>query len=721
MIYSLDDLLVDTGRQSVSRNAESIALPKLSFDLLIALIRSAPNVVSMDELMQQVWPGLVVSPETVSQRVKLLRDALGDDSRAPRYIASLRGRGYQLVAVAAQVIATPSVIPTPIAVEQLNPISIAEPLRESSDGPDSRKRPIERKKFALIGIAIIAAVIGTWQYRAIRVPTKASVSIAVMPFDNTSRDVDAVDFANGVHDEIRTELEKIGSLKVISQNSTDLYSSSPPDLSVVAKQLNVGHVLEGSVDKNGDRVRIHVQLFEANGGLKIWEESYDRRADDIAGIKRNVAQAIASTLRASLTNNEKHALAGKSDRNSEAYNDYLRALAISHRRDASQADMVKITKLLENAVRLDSTFANAWALLAQENAHRYLNHIDKPTTRVAARGALETALRLQPEQPETLVAEGYYFYWVEADYDAATRVLLQVRAKWPNVVDARVALARIARRQQRNVDSAQYFEEAIELDPRNMEVIMGAGYERLLSNQIPAALKWANYALDVLPDDVQALGFKASIYQSMGNLDEADAVLGRLPQRPGDLATAELLAEEARLRRRFPEAIGILQNYLSKPDAASDPELLKVRRCLGHVMLLNRDRSGATRILSEVRKELQDQQFQMPDAPTIIGPLALVTADLGEAELARKLADSVFKLESVTKDMNRVLVNENIRAKVAARIGDEERAIASLKVLLQSSFLKPGLLRIDPDWDSLRDSPEFQQLVAEPPSDATRT
>src|ERR1700683_1237468 len=219
MIYRLGDLTIDTGRQLVSRADDPIPLPKLSYDLLLVLVRAAPNLVSLDELMRLVWPGIIVSPETVSQRVKLLRDALDDDPRVPRYIGGLRGRGYQIVA----------------AVKEIGDNAAA-----TSSAVDSAK------------------------------------SVAVLPFIDMSEMKDQGYFADGITEDIITELSKVSALTVVSRNSAFSYKGKVVDIPKVARDLQVSHILEGSVRKARGRVRITAQLVEGSSNGHVWAERYDR-------------------------------------------------------------------------------------------------------------------------------------------------------------------------------------------------------------------------------------------------------------------------------------------------------------------------------------------------------------------------------------------------------------------------------------------------------------
>ena len=237
-------------------------------------------------------------------------------------------------------------------------------------------------------------------------------SIAVLPFENLSEDKANAYFAEGIQDEILTRLSKIADLKVISRTSTQHYKSAPSNLPEIAKQLGVAHVLEGSVQKIGDAVRVNVQLIKAANDSHLWADTFDRKLIDVFFVESEVARAIAEQLRVHLTGQEKQVLAAKPTENVEAYDAYLRGLAYNLKTATTPANSLGAQKYLREAVRLDPKFALAWALLSYVDARGYLQLTLQPTTalREEARQAAETALTLQPNLGEALMAMGYYRY-----------------------------------------------------------------------------------------------------------------------------------------------------------------------------------------------------------------------------------------------------------------------------------------------------------------------
>jgi len=292
-------------------------------------------------------------------------------------------------------------------------------------------------------------------------------SIAVLPFENLSEDKANAYFAEGIQEEILTRLAKIADLKVISRTSTQRYQSKPGNLAEIAKQLGVANILEGSVQKATDQVRVTVQLIQVASDSHLWADTFDRKLTDIFGVESEIAKAIADALQAKLTGGEQRALAVKPTNNSEAYDAYLRGLALEARTTTSPDDSEKAAGFYERAVQLDPGFALAWARLSRANAHVYFGGLNSTTARRdATERALNTAQKLQPSSPETLLAQAYYQYWVRRDYELAKGTFGRVRELLPGSSDVPGALALIARRQGRWDESVGYWEQTLVLDPR---------------------------------------------------------------------------------------------------------------------------------------------------------------------------------------------------------------------------------------------------------------
>ena len=304
----------------------------------------------------------------------------------------------------------------------------------------AQRQSAARKRWMLLAtslvlLATMVAALVAVSRRAARSSLPVSEkSIAVLPFQNLSQDKDNAYFAEGIQDEILTRLAKIADLKVISRTSTQHYKSVPDNLPEIARQLGVAHILEGSVQKSGDAVRVTVQLIKAANDSHLWAEIFDRKLTDIFSVESEVSKAIAEQLQAKLSGREGEVIAAKPTDNPEAYDAYLRGLAYTLKTTNTAANALGAQKYLKEAVRLDPKFALGWALLSRVDANGYLTTVLQPTDalREEARQAAETALTLQPNLGEALHAKGYYYYACLKDYDTAVRYFEQARPFLPN-------------------------------------------------------------------------------------------------------------------------------------------------------------------------------------------------------------------------------------------------------------------------------------------------
>ena len=283
-------------------------------------------------------------------------------------------------------------------------------------------------------------------------------------------------FAEGIQDEILTRLAKIRGLKVISRTSTLRYKSTPENLPEIAKQLGVAHILEGSVQKSGDRVRINVQLINARTDTHLWAETYDRTLTDVFAVESEVAQRVADSLRATLTGVEKATLATKPTENTGAYDAYLRGLALVASNRESIETFTSAADHFDTAVRLDPKFALAWARASVAHSRMYWAGYDRSPARVEkAKQAAEKARELQPDAGETFLARGYYEYMIVRDYDAASSAFKEALLRLPNNADALVALSFIERRKGQWSEAVAHQEQAARLDPQSVPVLSQLG------------------------------------------------------------------------------------------------------------------------------------------------------------------------------------------------------------------------------------------------------
>src|SRR5881409_3520911 len=402
---------------------------------------------------------------------------------------------------------------------------------------------------------------------AAAVPEK---SIAVLPFENRSRDPDNPYFADGIQDEILTRLSKIADLKVISRTSTQHYKSAPENLPEIARQLGVAHILEGSVQKSGDAVRVNVQLIKAANDSHLWADTFDRKLTDIFSVESEVAKAIADQLRAHISGREEQVIAAKPTDNPEAYDAYLRGLAYTLKTQTTPASSLGAEKYLKQAVRLDPKFALSWALLSYVDALGYITLTLQPTVALSeeARQAAETALTLQPNLGEALMAKGFYNYACLKDYDTAVRYFEQARQFLPNNSRIPESMAYVARRRGQWDRSEAYFNEAERLDPRNVSLLGQHALSYTMLRRFPGALRKLDQVLDIIPDDADTLSTKAAIAQAEGDLPRASALLAPLRPAAGLAQALETQVYQAILERRPAEIVSRLKEILAKPDPA---------------------------------------------------------------------------------------------------------------------------------------------------------
>ena len=546
-------------------------------------------------------------------------------------------------------------------------------------------------------------------------------SIAVLPFANLSDDKANAFFADGIQDEILTRLAKIGTLKVISRTSTLRYASHPEDLKEIARQLGVANILEGSVQKAADAVRVNVQLIRADGDSHLWAETYDRKLDNVFGVESEVATAIAAALDAKLSGAEKAELARKPTTNAEAWEAYLHAVALSDRPDLDPADQIEAGKAFEKAVRLDPGFAAAWAVLSIVDAGLVFTEVDNSAARRdGARSALAQAVRLSPDAYETRRAQAYYAYFIERDYDSARAILEQIRSRAPSDAEIPRALALIARRQGRWDESDRLFNDALELDPRNLKVLMWAADNQLARRQFPAALRLLARFFDIAPGDNGALGRQSNIHLAMGDLDGAEADVARMHEDVNSSVQQQQKIYLLLLRHRYAEGVAMTRKLLMETDPSNISEHGGASYWLGEFLRLSGDGAGAKAAYTAARDDARRISEQQPDNVTIISVLAICEAALGNRDLALSSARKAIALLPASKDALTGPYYEEILVRVQARFGDKD-AVAGLQHLLQTPFgffltvpLTPATLRLDPGFENLHDDPGFRKLAEMP-------
>jgi TolB-like protein/Tfp pilus assembly protein PilF len=586
--------------------------------------------------------------------------------------------------------------------------------------------------FIIIGVLLLVIamlIVGRLPFYSQTGESISKKSVAVLPLENLSEDKANAYFADGIQEEILTRLAGIEDLKVISRSSTQQYQSKPRNLREIAKQLGVANIVEGSVQKIADQVRVNVQLISTQTDSHLWAETYDRKLTDIFSVESEIAKGIAEALQAKLSGREKQTLAVKPTNNPEAYDAYLRGLAFEARAAFTSTSfspdlLEKAIGFYERAVELDPNFAIAWARLSRADANVYANRYDTATIArgEAAKRALENAQRLEPNSPETLLGLGYYQYLVLRDYGLAKTTFGRVSKIVPGNSEVPHVLGSITRREGQWDESVDYFERALALDPRNLKFLMYTAEHYGILRQFPAALKLYERALDITPNDPDVMAAKASIYLAQGKLQEAARLLSEINEQSPNEEAFHTKVLQLRLERNYGEAVRLLQARLSQFHFASEVEKAFVQMDLAFTLRLAGDTAGSKLAAEQARNTLEQLYKDQPNWPGVAIGLSRTYAAMGEKDSALNLAErAIMLLPSAKEAMAGPGPEENL-AFIQTILSENSRAISTLTQLLQTPYVSwlyapapitPAFLRLDPIWDPLRADPAFQKLCEE--------
>jgi serine/threonine-protein kinase len=546
----------------------------------------------------------------------------------------------------------------------------------------------------------------------------AEKSIAVLPFENRSEDEANAYFAQGIQDEILTRLSKIADLKVISRTSTKAYKSAPKNLPEIATQLGVAHILEGSVQKIGDAVRVNVQLIKAADDFQLWADTFDRKLTDIFAVESEVAKAIADQLQAKISAIEKAAIEKAPTADLVAYDLYLRGknlLEATNFNVPARDNLIEAARLFGEAVARDPSFVLAYCQLARAHHDIYFIGADHTQQRLElAKAAIDNAFRIRPDSGEAHLALSHHVYVAYRDYERALSELEIARRSLPNEPLVFLSIARIERRRGQWEESNHNFERALELDPRNFTILQQLSltyeYQRRY-DKMSATLK---RALEIAPDDIPTKVQLAAIpLESRADPKPwhtaVDAIIAADPSTAG--ALADNCIDLALYERDWPSA----QRTLAITDTGCQVGSLPFSHawCVGVVARASGDTTRAHAAFIEAETEINKILQTQPDYPEALCVLGLIEAALGQKAQAIENGRRAVDLLPLTKDAVDGAYMITSLALIYAWCGEKKLVTEQLEVATRiPSDLNYGQLRLHPRWDPLRGDPRFEQIVA---------
>jgi TolB-like protein/Flp pilus assembly protein TadD len=540
-------------------------------------------------------------------------------------------------------------------------------------------------------------------------------SIAVLPFQSLSDEKENAYFADGIQDDILTNLSKIGDLKVISRMSVMSYrGDSLRNAREIGKALGVATLLEGSVRRAGNRVRVSVQLINANNDEHIWAEDYDRDLTDVFAIQTDLAQKIASALQAKLSPNERERLDRQPTKDPNAYLLFIQAHDYANRPDRLRNDSLKAEELFEQAIKLDPKFAAAFAELSMVESWIYHSFEPTPARREKARLNADESLRLQPDLPEGHLALGYSYYYGDRDYQRALTEFEIAKRDLPNEAEAYMAIGAIQRRQGKWTESTANLEKAATLDPKNASMLINLASNYMALRNFEAADKTLDRAIAIAPHSLATAPLKGYLAAEWrGDLSVAEKQFSVIPPEvdPNGLVTWARFGFLI-WQRKFPEALAVVEKFpgetlITYTTAAAPKAFLE-----GTIHFLEGDKPRAQIEFEKARVVSEKLLRDAPEDPARHAQHGLILAALGQKEEAIKEGKKAVELLPESQDAFDGPQYTTVLAQIYAWTGESDEAFRLLDHLLATpNGLTVPMFKLDPAWDSLRKDPRFQALI----------
>ncbi len=599
----------------------------------------------------------------------------------------------------------------------------AQARTRRAPGKSSNRKALLAGGIAALSVLVLAGLyLGALKRQAKPVLQAAAVpekSIAVLPFENRSEEKANAYFADGIQEEILTRLSKIADLKVISRTSTQHYKSAPENLPEIAKQLGVAHVVEGSVQRAANRVRVSAQLIDARTDTHVWAEHFDRPLDDVFAIQSEIAKAVADQLQAKLSPREKGVIEQHPTADIAAYDDYVRAktLLLVTAGARQGGNLYEAERLLEQALARDPTFLLAYCKLAWVHKELYYTGFDHSARRLAqANEATRKALELGPDRGEAHLAAGWVYYHCYFDYDRARSELAIARNALPNEPEVFELAGYIDRRQGHWREHIQNLERAVQLDPRNVQVLHGLAQGYKLLRQFPDMASVLDRILAITPTDPLMRVMRASVdLEWRADTSRLRAVIHDvISEDPsaGVAFTQDWLLYA--LCERNPAEIQSTLALIPREGITSETARMCRPFYQGLAARALKDTTTATNAFVAARSEMEKIVQEEPDYPQAVSVLGMIDAALDRKEDA--VREARHGVELIPREKDPLTYAELLKnlAVVYAWTGQNEAALSELNGLLQiPGPISYGQLRLHPYWDPLRGDPRFEKLVAE--------
>jgi TolB-like protein/Tfp pilus assembly protein PilF len=578
----------------------------------------------------------------------------------------------------------------------------------------------------LICGAVSAALFFLGRYTGARKTETASEtvnkSIAVLPFENFSEDKAFAFFADGVQDEILTDLAKIADLKVISRTSVMQFKNRAAlKLPEIAQALKVSHVLEGSAQRSGNRVRVSAQLIDARNDTQIWAEKYERNLADVFAIQSEIAQAIADHLQAKLSPKEKSTINERPTSDVAAHDLYLRAKELIYQGEVSPSrqreNLLEAVQLLDQAVARDPAFLLAHCQLAGVHDSIYFFNYDHTDSRLKlAETSIANAVRLQPDAGQTHLAQAIHFYWGYRDYDRAREELTKAQQSLPNDAQVFKFLGLIDRRQGRWNEAIGNLERVVELDPRNVDGIGNLAQAHFDLRRYNESIAMFDRIAQLEPGNPAVRTYRASIeLLARADVTPLRAVINTIEaEGPASAADVATLAFELALDERDPAAAArALENIPREGYADANSFPFPHAWLEGLVAELRGDALAAQSAFMLARSDAEKIVREQPKNAKPLSVLALIDAHLGQKDKAIQGGRAACEMLPIAKDaVDGVMLISNL-ARIYAITGEKDFALQQLEIATKlPGGPNYGELRLAPEWDSLRGDPRFQKLLA---------